>query len=310
MAKAADFFKNIFFLVLFLQFAPILFENIRKQYKRYLEPHTYVGCVPIKGVILQSSSYTRQLKKLFEDKSVKAILLSIESPGGAAGAAESIAHEIELLKKEYPKPIITISENVVASGGYYIAAATDYIIVAPSTLVGSIGVLIPGQFKLHDFIEDYKIHYNVIQAGDYKSATDPFAPTTPEQKLLLKTVVDSSYKNFIEHVSAHRRKLEIKNAHEWADGKIFPGKLALTLGLVDLIGSQSNAIQKIKEMAIIEGTIEWIKPAKTTSLWSLFFGSSDAQDENDSCMSKMITNACITLEERYGLIPRLNTQMS
>lgn len=278
----------------------MLYENIKKQYNRYLEPHTKVGYLPIKGIIINSSYYIHHLKKLFENNDVKAILMSIESPGGAAGSAEAIAHEIELLKKEHPKPIITITENVLASGGYYIAAATDCIIASPSTLVGSIGVIIPGQFKLHDFIEQYKIHYTVIKAGEYKSATDPFAVTTPEQTALLTNVAESSYGNFLEHISFHRPKLEREQAALWADGKIFTGNQALSLGLIDLIGSQSNAVQKIKEMAIIEGTIEWIKPEKVSNLWTFLFGSPDYTGDTDSFMAKMVNSLCLTLEERYG----------
>lgn len=302
MAKTADIFKNIFFLLLLLQFAPMLFQGIKKQYGNYFEPHTKVGYLAIKGIIMSSSYYTHHLKKLFENKDVKAILLFIESPGGAAGASEAIAHEIELLKKEHPKPIITLAENIVASGGYYIAAATDYIIASPSTLVGSIGVSIPGQFKLHDFIEQYKIHYNVIKAGEYKAVTDPFAQITPEQNALLNNVAKVSYGNFLEHVSSHRPKLEIEQAAVWGDGKIFPGKQAASLGLIDLIGSQSNAIQKIKEMAIIEGTIEWIKPEKISNFRTLIFGSPDYTDNDDPFMTKMVNTLCMALEERYGSI--------
>jgi len=302
MAKTADFFKNVFLFLIVLQFAPMLYENIKKQYGRYFEPHTQVGYLAIKGIILRSSSYIHHLKKLFENKEVKAILLFIESPGGAAGAAESIAHEIKLLKKEHPKPIITITENILASGGYYIAAATDCIIAPPSGIVGSIGATIPGQFKLHDFIEQYKIHYNVIKAGDYKSTTDPFAATTPEQNSLLASIAESSYENFLEHVSSHRPKLELEQAALWANGKIFTGRQALSLGLIDLIGSQSDAIQKIKEMAIIEGTIEWIKPEKVSNFWTLLFGSPDYTGDNESFMTKMVNSLCLTLEERYGFV--------
>lgn len=301
MAKAADYFKNIFFILLLLQFAPPLLKNITKQYGYYFEPHTKVGYLSIKGLIMNSSYSIHYLKKFFEDKEIKAILLFIESPGGAAGSAEAIAHEIELLKKEYPKPIITLSENVVASGGYYIAASTDQIITSPSTLVGSIGTTIPGQFKLNDFIEEHKIHYNVIKAGEYKVITDPFVNLTPEQNALLQDVADSSYANFITHVSKQRPKLSLDTAPTWANGKIFTGTQALKLNLIDQVGSKSDAIKKIKEMAIIEGKITWVKPEKAPNFWS-FFGSSDYADSNDSFMTRMINNICLVLEERYGIV--------
>jgi protease IV len=301
MTKFSDYLKNIFFLLLILQFAPLFIQNIKKQYSRFFEPHTKVGYLPIKGVILNSGYYTHQLKKFFENKEIKAILLFVESPGGAAGSAEAIAHEIELLKKEHPKPIITLSENVLASGGYYIAATTDTIITLPSTLVGSIGVTIPGLFKLEDFIEQYKIHYNVIKAGEHKSVTDPFVNATPQQKELLQNVADSSYHNFIGHVAKHRSKLSVDSALTWADGKIFTGNQALENGLIDLIGSKSDAIKKIKETALIEGEIEWVKAEKPTSFWNIF-SSPDYTDDHESLTTQLINTICVTLEERYGSV--------
>lgn len=300
MAKTSDYLKTIFFIILLFQFAPPLLKSMKKNYRRFFEPHTKVGYLSIKGLIMSSSYYVHYLKKFFENEEIKAILLFIESPGGAAGSSEAIAHEIELLKKEYPKPIITLSENVLASGGYYIASSSDYIITAPSTLVGSIGTSIPGQFKLQDFIEEHKIHYNVIKAGEYKAVTDPFVNTTPEQNALLQGVADSSYANFIAHVSKHRPKLSLETAPTWANGKICTGTQALKLNLIDQIGSKSDTIKKIKEMAIIEGKIAWEKPEKATGFWS-FFSSSDYTDNDDSFMAKMINNICLVLEERYGI---------
>lgn len=300
MAKFSDYLKNIFLLILILQFAPLLIEGIKKQYGKILEPHTKVGYLNVKGIILSSSYYNHYLKKFFEDKDIKAILLFVESPGGAAGSAEAIAHEIELLKKEHPKPIITLTENILASGGYYIASSSDYIITPPSALIGSIGTSIPGQFKLKDFIEQYKIYYNAITAGEYKAIADPFVNPTPEQNALLQGVADSSYNNFIKHVSRHRSKLAISTHEAWANGKIFTGTQALEAGLIDFIGSKSDAIKKIKELAIIEGKIEWVKPVKQSNFWSLF-SPSDYDDDNGTFMTKMINSMCIVLEERYGI---------
>lgn len=304
MAKTSDYLKNIFFLILLIQFAPLLINSTKKYYSQYFETHTQVGYLPIKGVIMNASYYTHYLKKFFEDKHIKAILLFIESPGGAAGSAEVIAHEIELLKKEYPKPIITLSENILASGGYYIASSTDFIIGPPSLLVGSIGTTIPGQFKLDDFIEYHKIHYNVIKSGEYKAVTDPFVNTTPEQNALLQSVADSSYHNFIEHVSRHRPKLSLNTATTWADGKIFTGSQASKIGIIDLVGSKSDAIKKIKELAIVEGKIEWVKPKKPSNLFSSLFSQPDYDDGDDSSetfMTKMAHSLCLVLEQRYGI---------
>lgn len=300
MTKTSDYLKNIFLIFLLLQFAPVIIKSVKKYYKDYVQLHTKVGYLPIKGLITNAAYYNHYIKKFFEDKEIKAILLFIESPGGAAGSAESVAHEIELLKKEHPKPIITLSENILASGGYYIASSTDFILGPPSLLIGSIGTAIPGQFKLEDFIEYHKIHYNVIKSGEYKAVTDPFVNSTPEQNALLQSVADSSYQNFIKHVSKHRPKLSLDNASAWADGKIFTGSQAIKNGLMDAIGSKSDAIREIKKRAIIEGKIEWIKPEKPSGFWSLF-SRPDYDDDQETFMTKMFHSLCLVLEERYGI---------
>lgn len=275
MAKLSELVKTIFILLIVLHIAPPIIRNIKNQYSSFLEPQTQVGSLAIKGVLYDSTYYTTSLKKFFENKEIKAILLTIESAGGASGTAESIAHEIDLLKKEHPKPIICYAENFCTSGAYYIATATDYIITAPSCLIGDIGATIPAQFK---------IHYQVIKSGDYKSAKDSFNELTPEQKTLLQGLANSSHQNFIEQVKTHRHNLPT-NTQEWSSGQLFTGLQALQMKLIDEIGSQSNAIKKIKELGIIEGNIEWVKPEKSYSIWNMIFGQ-----ESDSGLESL-TNA-------------------
>ncbi len=298
MAKFSDYMKNLFFLVILLQFAPTIFNHIKKQYSKIIEPRTKVGLITIKGTISNAHKYTRYLKKYFQKDDIKAILMIIDSPGGAAGSSESIAHELSFLKKEFPKPIICLSENTCASGAYYVASATDYIIVAPSTIVGSIGTYIPYQFKLGNFLKDYNINYEAIKSGDYKLATDPFTDMTAEQRTLLNAITESSYQTFITHVAKHRPKLNVDTHQEWANGKIFTGVQALQEGLIDEIGSRSDALKKLKELAIIEGKIEWVRPAQKTSFWSSLT-QQDAPDDEETIVSSLINSICATLESRY-----------
>lgn len=283
MAKLSDYLKNIFFIILILQFAPFLFKSIKKQYTDILEPKTQIAQLTIKGMILDSTYYTKYLKKFFKNQNIKAILLRIDSPGGAAGSSEAIAHEIELLKKEFSKPIISLCENVCTSGSYYIAASTDYIIAPPSALIGSIGTQIPYQFKLKSFIEQFKIYYNVIKAGDYKTATDPFTEVTPEQNANLQALANSSYQNFIQHVAKNRHRIALKDASQWANGKLFTALDAVQQGLIDEIGSITNAITKIKKLAIIEGELEWVRPPTSSGLMSFF--SQEAPDNSEELHS-------------------------
>jgi len=249
----------------------------------YVEQTTKVGYLPIRGIITGASYHSHYLHKFFKDPEIKAILLQIDSPGGAAGASEAIAIEIARYQKEYPKKIVAYSTNICTSGAYFIAAATDAITTTPSALVGSIGSTIPYQFKLNEFIEQYKIGYTVIKAGEYKSATDPFAPASAKEAQMLQDVASDSYNTFVEHV-ALRRNLTKDSATKWANGKIFTGKQALSLGLIDALGSQTDAIKTLKQLAMIEGEIEWIKPERRTGLWGMLTEPEYLPDTDDSAI--------------------------
>jgi signal peptide peptidase SppA, 36K type len=287
--------KNVFFLLLFLSIAPSLFENIRMQYGRYVTPKTQVAVLPIKGILCDSTSYNKYLHQYFENPSIKAILLKVECPGSAAGTGQAIYNEIKMLKKDYPKPVVVLIENVCASGGYYIAASADHIIAPGTAMIGSIGVTLPYLFQLRDFIEEYKIHYASIKAGSYKNIGNPFENLTSAERTLLQGVLDDTYQQFADDV-AKSRKLSIKELNVWADGKVFSGRQAMQLGLIDEVGSAYNAVKAIKEMALIEGDIEWIKPPTQISAWSLITGSE--QDNESSMLTALSDKVCANLESK------------
>lgn len=301
--KLFDYLKNIFFILILLQFAPALIENIKKQYGNFLEPKTKVGVLSIKGVLYNSETYAKHLHKFFKNNDIKAILIKMECPGSAAGTGQAIFNEILSLKKEFPKPIIVLVENLCASGGYYIACAADTIIAPSSAIIGSIGTYLPYTFKLKDFIEQYKIHYVPIKAGKYKAMTDPFVDFTVEDKALLQNLLNDSYQQFTIDV-AKARKLSLNTASEWADGKIFTARQGLKLGLIDQLGSAYNAIKIIKEKAIIDGEIEWVHPKTETGVFARLFGAKGQDDEN-SIFTVLANNVCTFLENRY-LTQRIN----
>jgi len=292
-----DYLKNIFLILILLQIAPSIIESIRKQYGRYLEPRTQVGVLPIKGVLYDSSFYTKQLQAFFKNGDIKAILLKMECPGSASGTGETLFNEIQTLKQEYQKPVIVLVENICASGGYWIACASDYIIAPSTALIGSIGAYFPYLFQLKNFIEDYKIRYESIKAGAYKAASDPFVDLTPEERALLQGVLDDTYQQFAQSV-AKARKLPINTITEWADGKIFNGNQAHKLGLIDEIGSAQNAIKVIREKALIEGEIEWVHPPKQGGFLSKLFGGGQVDDDG-SMFTSLMNNICTYLETRY-----------
>ncbi len=288
-----DYLKTFFLVLIILQIAPSLFTGIKKQYGHYFEPHSQVGLISVKGLISDAGPYIKNLQTFFKDNDIKAILLKIDCQGSATGSGESIFHEINALKEEYRKPVVALVENVCASGGYHIACAADHIIAPGMSLIGSIGVSFPYLFQLNDFMAHHNVGYVNMKAGKYKSATDPFVPITEEEKVELQKVLDDSYEQFIHNV-ANSRKLLVSDADTWANAKLFSGRQAHKLGLIDELGSVTNAIKVLKDKALIEGEILWVRPHEKTSLWHMFTGHETSED--DGLYSKIwqtMLNSCI-----------------
>jgi protease-4 len=292
--------KNILYFVLALILLPLIpavTQSIKKIYHQNFDDRAAVAVVPIKGVLYDSATPLKQLTKYFKDKEIKAIVLKIDCQGSSSGTGQAIFAEIKSLKKEYPKPVIVLVENICASGGYYIACAADYIITSPSALVGSIGAYFPYFFQLKDFIEQYKIHYASLQAGAYKLSTDPFVNRTPAQTAMLQELLNSVYEQFIADVAASRH-LDVATHTQWGDGKIFTGAQAHKLGLVDALGSVSDAVKVIKEKALIEKEIRWVHPETKTGLFSSLSKSDEHDDK--SMLSLVVNEVCSALETRYA----------
>jgi protease-4 len=273
--KLGKYLQFTLVLLVFLQLAPMLVRSIAKQYQEMLTEKTQVGRMSITGTLTTATDYIKSLESFFKEPKIKAILINMESGGGAAGTSQAIFEEIKELKKKHVKPVIVFAENICASGAYYIACAADSIIAAPSSFIGSIGVYIPHP-ELREFIEQYKIKYNITKTGTYKAAGNMFTDDTPEQKEMFQSLTDDTYAQFIKDVAASREKLSLKNADEWAQGRIFTGNQALNLGLIDKIGSLTMVEQEIREKAPIVGEIEWIEAPKPSKLAS-FFENLDAK---------------------------------
>jgi len=229
-----------------------------------------VAVVPIKGALADSSCYAEQLRDHFKAADIKAILLKFDCPGGAQGTGEALFNELQIFKREYRKPVIALVENLCTSAGYLVACAADAIVASPSAVVGSIGTLLPCQFKLHDFLAQHHIGYTPIKAGDYKMAGDMFVPTTPEDEALLQGVVDDAYDQLVRTVATQRR-LSPDTRDAWANGRIFTGMRAKQIGLIDAIGSLQTAADIIRQEALIDGEIEWVEES-CAPLWQRLLG--------------------------------------
>lgn len=299
MATFSDYLKNTFWLLVILQLAPTLMRTIKLQYEPFLETKSKVGVLNIKGTIYDATTYIHDIRKFFENEEIKAIVLKIESPGGSPGASQALFNEIKELKKNVsPKFVLALVQNIACSGAYYIACASDYIIATPSAFVGSIGAYIAHPY-VKEFIESHKLKFEFIKSGAYKTVGSPFSDLTADQKQYLQGLTDSTYLQFVQDVKTQRSKAKISgDVKEWADGKLFTGEQALKLGLIDKLGSQSNAMQVLKEHAPIVGKIEWVKPEHKTGLLQALLSPDDGADA-ESALESTCNTVCKVLESRY-----------
>ena len=208
-----------------------------------------IGVVEVIGVISDAEETVRWLKTFREDGSIKAIVLRIDSPGGAVGAAQEIYREV--LKTREKKKVVASLGNVAASGGYYIACGADKIVANPGTLTGSIGVVMHFA-NLEELFKKLGIRGYVIKSGPYKDVGSPWRGMTKQERKLLQEVIDNVHDQFVRAV-ADGRKLPVEEVRKIADGRILSGEQALELGLVDKLGSFEDAVELAKRLAGIKG---------------------------------------------------------
>lgn len=224
-----------------------------------------IGVVEIKGVITQSSEIIEEIHQYQEDEGVKAIILRIDSPGGGVGPAQEIYREV--LKARSKKKVVTSMGSVAASGGYYIACASDLIIANPGTITGSIGVLMEFS-NFEELLKKIGIKGVVLKSGEHKDIGSPFREMTPEEKRIIQEVIDNVHQQFIEAV-AEGRRLDRTKVVQIADGRIITGEQAKKLGLVDQMGNLQDAIDTTAKMVGIEGKPNVLYPKKKFSLLQL-----------------------------------------
>ncbi len=229
-----------------------------------------IAVVDIKGVITSSRGIVEQIERLKENNDVKAIILRINSPGGGVGPSQEIYREV--LRAKEKKKIIASMESVAASGGYYVACASDVIVANPGTITGSIGVVMEFS-NVEDLLKKIGLRSYVIKSGKHKDIGSPLRKMTSEEKAILQGVIDSVHNQFVRAV-AEGRDMEERKVRQIADGRIFSGEQAKELGLVDRLGSLQDAIEIAAEMIGIEGKPVVIYPKRKLSFYELLFKKS------------------------------------
>jgi protease IV len=216
-----------------------------------------VAIIDIAGAIMGGSGFARaQIDHVKDDKSVKAVVLRVDSPGGTVSGSDELHYRLAELAKDRDLPVVVSMGGIAASGGYYVAMANggrdDVIFAEPSTLTGSIGVIIP-HFDVSKFLKKFDIEDDSIASGPLKQMLSPTKDRTPElaerERQVLQSLVDEMFARFKQIVKQGRPKLDDEKLAGVATGQIFTAQQALDAGLVDRIGFLEDAVTRAVELA-------------------------------------------------------------
>ncbi|MGA2171749.1 MAG: signal peptide peptidase SppA [Sedimentisphaerales bacterium] len=237
-----------------------------------------IAIVSIDGIIddQQAQDVYWQLKTAKADKAVKGLIIRVNSPGGTLSGSDQIHNEILNYRVEEEKPVVAFMQGVAASGGYYSSVACDTIIAEPTTITGSIGVIM-GYLVLQQLLEEkLGIQPIVVKAGEKKDWPSPFQMPTDEQlQYLQERIISPAYNRFVDVVVDGRRELTKEDVHRLADGSVYWADQALKEKLIDGIGYLNNAIDEVKAEAGIEKAqvVEYRKPFSLADILSAKTGA-------------------------------------
>jgi protease-4 len=225
-----------------------------------------VGVVLVEGIITDAREYIQQLNEFANDDGIRAVVLRVDSPGGGVAPSEEIYGAVRELRKK--KPVVASMGSMAASGGYLIACAANRIVANPGTVTGSISAVMHFA-NAEGLLKKIGIQSSAIKSGKYKDMGSPAREMTPEEKELLQGLVDDIYDHMLE-VIARDRKIKKEDLQKIADGRIFTGRQAKKLSLVDDLGDMEFALKLAGKLSNIAGKPEPVyPPKKKAKLWEL-----------------------------------------
>lgn len=227
------------------------------------EEEDFVAILPVQGMIVEPPSDNpgkgslgqmhKLLKALKDDEHLKGILLVVDSPGGGVTASDRMYEELRRFKADKKIPVVAVFEDVAASGGYYVAMASDHIMAHPTTVTGSIGV-ISHFYDVSDLIHRFGVEVNTIKSlnfegkESFKDMGSPYRKMRPEEKLILQKLITEMWERFVAVVAEGRKgKLTPAEIRKLADGRVFSGGEALKQHLVDQVGYMPEAYAEIRK---------------------------------------------------------------
>lgn len=253
------------FFVLFLAFLGIAWMAVQgKESSLGATGGPKIGVVELTGTIgdhergIQGRREAEQIRKFARDETIKALVIRIDSPGGAVAPSQEIWEEIKRTRTK--KKVVCSQGNLAASGGYYISVACDEIVANAGTLTGSIGV-ISQFFDASELLGVAKLQQTTLKTGALKDSGSPLRDFNEEDRAYFTKLLNDIFDQFLEAVAEGRKK-KVEEIRPYADGRVFTGKEALALGLVDRIGNFRTAVDRTMELAGLEGEPELVYPDK------------------------------------------------
>jgi protease-4 len=268
-------FLNVIFLILIIFLSSLLgsekYRDVAKigYRKVYQEdgfpsskaPRDEIALIHLTGMITEASpgsvfdyaedpvsAVKNRLKAVKRDEKIRGVLLVIDTPGGSTSASDLLYREVMQFKKDTGLPVVTMMRQIAASGGYYVAVATDYIVAEPTTLTGSIGVIM-FHFNVKNLMEKFGVEYIAIKTGKHKDILSPFKEIETEELAWMQDIVEQMLDQFIDAVATGRKNLSRERILEFTDGRIYIAKDALELGLIDEIGYLDTAVSVLAQRA-------------------------------------------------------------
>ncbi len=253
-----------------------------------------VALVELNETIISSQQIVQQLKKYRENSNVRAIVLRVDSPGGGVSASQEIYEEVKKTR-EYGKPIVVSMGAVAASGGYYVSLGASRIVANPGSITGSIGVI--SQFMhINALLDKIGVTSTTIKSGKLKDAGSPFRKPSDEDKKYFQEMIDDIYDQFVSAV-AKERKLDKALVKKYADGRVFTGRKAYELKLIDTLGTYQDAIKIAAQLAQVYGTPRVIKERKREKLTDMIFG--EVRSELTGLKNELLNQPIV--QYRYNL---------
>lgn len=265
-------FISAILLIAVLSFVVSLLSGKNNDEQVLAAPTDRVAVVNIEGTIISgepgeniwgetagasSGRLMREIREAAADSSVKALVLRIDSPGGSVTAAEEVGRELKRFK-ESGKPIITTMGNSAASAAYWLAAYSDTIYANPSTLTGSIGVYMP-YMNTEELFKKIGIYTTKIKSGQYKDIMSSDRPMTPAEQQILQNMVNQMFEEFVA-VIAEGRKMDVVQVKALADGRVYTGRQAQAVGLVDELGNYYDALEAAVRLSVWRASRKLRKP--------------------------------------------------